>query len=88
MGEAKVTHRFPCSIVPLLLFSCVPSHNHLLAQISVARTPHGRADSVINLDGTKYFALPEEEHMPVQEFFAGLQGSRSEVTYAQAQNNR
>ena len=60
-----------------------------LLQISVARTPHGRADSVVRLDGSQYFVLPEEEQMPVQEFFTSLcRGNSGEVIYAQAQNNR
>ncbi|BDA47612.1 Bifunctional peptidase and (3S)-lysyl hydroxylase JMJD7 [Coccomyxa sp. Obi] len=58
------------------------------AKICVARTPHGRADSVISSDGSQYFALPYEEHMPVQDFFAQLHsGSSGEKIYAQAQNN-
>ncbi len=61
----------------------------MIWQICVASTPHGRADSVINADGSQYFALPYEEQMPVQDFFARLHnGTRGEKMYAQAQNNR
>lgn len=56
-------------------------------QITVAKTPDGRADSVTNADGVQYFALPLEERMPFRDFIAALHAS-CEVSYAQAQNNR
>ncbi len=77
----------PC-LIASVAFLCQFTEEFLL-QISVARTPHGRADSLVTLDGSQYFALPEEEQMPVQEFFTSLCRENSgEVIYAQAQNNR
>ena len=59
------------------------------AQVTVAVTPDGRADSLAQLGETEVFALPAEESMGVQELFDGLQDATgSRALYAQAQNNR
>ena len=59
------------------------------AQVTVAVTPDGKADSVARLGEAEVFALPAEESMSVQELFDGLRDTTgSTVMYAQAQNNR
>lgn len=58
-------------------------------QVTVATTPTGRADSVVQSEEGAFFALPHEEQMSLEDFFAALHAdSVDSVVYAQAQNNR
>ena len=58
-------------------------------QLTVAMTPNGRADAIVQLmDGAECFALPHEEKMSFDAFLALLADKHaSKVVYAQAQND-
>lgn len=54
----------------------------------MAVTPGGRADSIAQVDSTKFFALPAEERMSVGQLFDGLREPSGRVLFAQSQDNR
>jgi len=59
-------------------------------QVTIARTPNGRADSVQELpDGREVFALPLTESRPFPDFLRDVARSKfGDIAYAQSQNNR
>eukprot|EP00127_Corallochytrium_limacisporum_P002989 Clim_evm36s144 gene=Clim_evmTU36s144 len=61
-------------------------------KVTVSVTPNGLADAITEYNGKKYFVLPEERQMTVEELLRCLRGLRKtekseEIWYAQGQND-